>query len=109
MNNKAICKAIARAPAKVYTLTLDNGKENCGHRLITALTNVRCYFTDPGCPGQKGMIENIIGVLRQFIGKGDDLSRLTPRRLQKIADWFNDRPMKRLNFRTPREVYYNIA
>ena len=67
------------------------------------------FFTAPGCPGQKGMIEHIIGVLRRFFGKNTDLSKLTPRMIRRVEDWFNNRPMKSLGYKTPNQVYYNIA
>ena len=85
------------------TLTWDNGKEMARHARITAETGVQVYFADPHAPWQRGSNENVNGLLRQYLPKGTDLSQVTPARLQDIQDELNDRPRKRLGYRTPRE------
>ena len=36
------------------------------------------YFTDPYCAWQKGNIENLNGLLREFYPSGRNLSRVVP-------------------------------
>jgi IS30 family transposase len=85
------------------TLTWDNGTEMARHARITAQAGINVYFADPHAPWQRGSNENTNGLLRQYLPKGTDLSGHTAAQLQAIEDELNDRPRKRLGYRTPRE------
>ena len=85
------------------TLTWDNGREMARHARITDQTGINVYFADPYAPWQRGSNENTNGLLREYLPKGTDLSQHTPAQLQAIEDELNDRPRKRLGYRTPRE------
>jgi transposase, IS30 family len=85
------------------SLTWDNGREMARHQRITEQAGVQVYFADPYSPWQRGSNENTNGLLREYLPKGTDLSQYTPAQLQAIQDELNDRPRKRLGYRTPRE------
>ena len=85
------------------TLTWDRGMEMACHKDITA-AGIAVYFADPCAPWQRGTNENTNGLLRQYLPKGTDLLTRTRADLQAIQDRLNDRPRKRLGFRTPREA-----
>lgn len=85
------------------TLTWDNGKEMARCARITQQTGIQVYFADPHAPWQRGSNENINGLLREYLPKGTDLSRVTAAELQYIQDELNDRPRERFGFHTPRE------
>ena len=85
------------------TLTWDNGREMASHARITDQAGIGVYFADPYAPWQRGSNENTNGLLREYLPKGTDLRRHTPAQLQAIEDELNDRPRKRLGYRTPRE------
>ena len=89
------------------TLTLDNGKEFAGYEDLSRWTGMAIYFTKPYAAWQRGTNENTNGLLRQFFPKSTDFDRVTGRQLASIINRINDRPRKRLRYRTPREVLEN--
>jgi transposase, IS30 family len=98
----------ALPPWFARTLTWDRGVEMAQHRRITAATGIDIYFADPYAPWQRGSNENINGLLREYLPKGADLRAWTPAQLQQIAAELNDRPRKRLGFRTPAEQFAKL-
>jgi transposase, IS30 family len=99
----AVIARLAACPAWfTKTLTWDNGTEMARHERITE-AGVQVYFADPYSPWQRGSNENTNGLIREYLPKGTDMSRYTAAQFQAIEDEINDRPRKRLGYRTPRE------
>lgn len=90
-------------PYDVRTLTLDNGKEFAEHELITENTGVDVYFANPYSPWERGANENLNGLIRQYIPKGTDLTKISDSYIEEIEAKLNSRPRKRYNFDTPVE------
>ena len=65
---------------------------------------MKVYFCDPYSPWQRGTNENTNGLFRQFLPKGTSFADISDNDLQRIVDLINNRPRKRLGFRTPLEV-----
>lgn len=86
----------------VLSVTTDRGSEFA--RLHTVLEAERLYVCDARQPNQRGTNENTIGLVRQFIPKGEPLSLQTPRSIAQIEHLLNHRPRACLGFRTPAEV-----
>ena len=92
------------SPALRKTLTLDNGKEFADHERLAVQAALKIYFADPYCAWQRGTNENTNGLIRQFFPKGTDLARIPEHRFTKVQQLLNDRPRKRLGYRTPSEI-----
>ncbi len=86
------------------TLTLDNGKEFAEHEQLEVEAALRIYFAKPYSAWQRGTNENTNGLVRDFFPKGTDLANLPEHRFTKVQQLLNDRPRKRLGYRTPNEV-----
>ena len=101
----AICDYMATLPATLrQTLTWDRGSEMANHVKIAEATGLDIYFADPASPWQRGSNENTNGLLRQYFPKGTDLSLWGPGYLEQVALEMNNRPRKRLGWRTPAEA-----
>ena len=53
---------------------------------------------------QKGTVENSIGLLREYIPKGCDLTQLDQSMLYQIQEKLNNRPRKKLGYLTPNKA-----
>ena len=87
------------------TLTLDNGTEFFLHEQIAQASGVQVYFADPYSSWQRGANENSNMLLRGYLPKRSNIDKLTQDELDDIACELNNRPRKRLGYKTPYEVY----
>jgi IS30 family transposase len=101
----ALTKAVTSLPKQLCrSITWDRGKELSEHEAFTAATGVSVYFADPNSPWQRGTNEKTNGLLRQYFPKGTDLSRWSADELHAVSATLNDRPRKKLGWRTPTEA-----
>ncbi len=102
---KTIIRRLGKLPAKGRrTLTLDNGTENAKHEKVTAKLGLQCYFAWPYASWQRGANENANGLIRWYLPKGTDFSKIDKDQLELIEYLINSRPRKCLGYRTPLEV-----
>lgn len=91
---------------QVFTITVDNGKEFCEHQTIAALLKARIYFAHPYASWERGLNENINGLVRQYFPKKSDFSIITDAEVRRVAARLNNRPRKSLGFKTPNELFF---
>lgn len=103
--NHRATRLLRQQPRPVHTLTCDNGTEFHGYAKLEAATKVRCYFATPHHAWERGTNENTNGLVRQYLPKRTNLAPLTQRDCTAIARALNQRPRKRLGYRTPEECY----
>jgi transposase, IS30 family len=84
--------------------TFDNGSEFAAYETLTRKLGLSVYFADPYCAWQRGSNENLNGLVRQFFPKGTDFNHVLRRDVKRIEQLINDRPRRRLGYRTPAEV-----
>ena len=81
--------------------TLDNGKEFAKHKQI----GIPTFSADPYSSWQRGTNENTNGLIRRYLPKKTDFSKVTQQELDDIIWEINNRPRKRLGFYTPKEMF----
>jgi len=105
---QAIVQLLEKMKHRVHTITSDNGKEFAEHETIAEQLNTRFYFAHPYASWERGLNENINGLIRQYFPKKMDFSTITQKQLNLVMKKLNNRPRKTLDSRTPHEVYFNI-
>jgi IS30 family transposase len=91
---------------RVKTITADNGTEFHNYRELENILDTEVYFATPHHAWERGTNENTNGLIRQYLPKGTNLSRITQQPCHRIAEQLNNRPRLRLGFKTPNEAYY---
>lgn len=86
------------------SITFDNGKEFLNHHQIARQLTVSVFFAWPYKSWQRGTSENTNGLLRQFFPKRTDFTRISHQAVARVETLLNERPRKRLGYRTPLEV-----
>lgn len=87
------------------TLTLDNGSENHGWKEIEENTGARVYFAHPYSSWERGTNENTNGLIRWYLPKKTNFALVSDEQVRAIEYALNNRPRKRLGYRTPAEVF----
>ena len=105
----ALAKHVGKLPEELRrSLTWDQGKEMHAHKRFTVATNVQVYFCDPRSPWQRGSNENTNGLVRQYLPRGTNFSRISQAYLNAIALQLNQRPRKTLGFETPADKLQTV-
>lgn len=86
------------------SLTIDNDISFSKHEELTKMIKCPIYFCHPYHSWEKGGVENINKLIRQYIPKGSDISRYTDEYIKEIEYKLNNRPRKCLNYKTPFEI-----
>jgi len=103
---RATIEALASQSRPVKTITNDNGVEFQRDESLQKRLGVPIYFTEPSSPWQRGSIENLNGLVRQYVRKGTNMNELPLWTTSALEDTLNFRPRKTLGFLTPHEVHY---
>lgn len=95
-------KTIPEAVRK--TITMDNGGEFVGHVRLKA-KGFKTFFCDPYSPRQKGLVEKMNSMTHRILDQSIDLTTLTQRKIDDVAEILNRLPRKILGYKTPNEVW----
>ena len=103
----AVFKALLRdlPQEMVQSLTLDNGKEYAKFKVLVRDCGLDVFFAKPYHSWERGTNENRNGVVRIVLPKGSRFDNITKEQMERIDRLLNDRPLRCLGWRTPREVF----
>ena len=104
----ALIKTMESLPNELFkTITFDNGGEGARHMEIQKEYGIETYFCDPFASWQKGGVENANKLIRHYLPRNTDMSKLSDRDIYLIQEKLNDRPRRCLGYQTPNEVINN--
>jgi IS30 family transposase len=106
--NKRVIQLITQHMTKFKSITADNGTEFHGYKKIEEATGVPFYFANPHHSWERGTNENTNGLIRQYLPKGQSMAHITQQDCNAIARKLNNRPRKRLGYKTPEECFYGL-
>ncbi len=94
---------------KFKSITLDNGREFLDWEAIekSKLSDEKrtlVYFAHPYSSWERGTNENQNRIIRRFIPKGTDISKISNKEIKRIEKWMNNYPRKILGYRTAKEM-----
>lgn len=93
----------------VHSITADNGTEFADHKQIAKNLDTKVYFTHPYSSWEKGLIEYTNKLIRQYIPKKTNFTELNNHQIMNIQMKINKRPRKKLDFKTPTQIFYKLA
>jgi len=93
----------------IHSITYDNGCEFAGHEDVNKVLQCKSYFCNAYHSWEKGMVENINGLIRRFLPKGTNFDNITDEQIKKIENWINNRSMKILGWKSPNEIFKSVA
>lgn len=112
---ETICRAFDRLErntpdfkSKFRSITTDNGMEFISYdrlrRSIHGDVRFEIYYCHSYAAWEKGSNENHNRMIRRYIPKGTDLSKVTKKQIAAIQNWMNDYPREILGWLTPNEA-----
>jgi IS30 family transposase len=104
----AIIQLLQPLSSWVHTITADNGREFAQHQRIARELNAKFYFAHPFSSWERGLNENTNGLIRQYFPKKHNFVSITTQQVERVMDKLNNRPRKKLGFKTPNEVFFGI-
>lgn len=108
-SENAIQEHFSRLPKHLRkSLTRDNGTENVLHGETRKKLLVPSYFCDSYKSWQKGGVENLNGLIREYFPKKCRFDAVTNEEVYAVQEKLNNRPRKSLNYLTPNEVFATV-
>ncbi|GAB2897125.1 IS30 family transposase [Microbulbifer echini] len=93
---------------KIKRITFDNVLEFAGHETIAEGLEADIYFAHPYSSWERGINENINGLIRQHFPKDTDFNKVTGEQVQFVMDRLNSRPRASLGGRSPNELFMGL-
>jgi IS30 family transposase len=108
--NRITIKRFEKLPPKIRkTLTRDRGSENLGYQELQKELGIKIYFAHAYSSWERGSNENLNGLIRRFFPKKTDFRTITDKQIRMVERLLNSRPRKRLGWKTPYQVFYELT
>ncbi len=91
------------------TLTRDRGPENLGYETLEKALGINIFFAHAYHSWERGSNENTNGLIRRFFPKKTDFRNVTDEEIRLVERLLNSRPRKRLGWKTPYQVFYELT
>ena len=98
--------AFLKRRGQLHSITTDNGSEFSAYRSVERSLGIPVYFARPYRSTDKPHIEHANALIRQYLPKHASFAKLTTKEIKDIECALNNRPRKKLGYRTPHEVFY---
>ena len=114
---KAIDKIERRYGSKFYktfkTITFDNGVEFMGYKGIEKSCRIKrkrtnIYYAHPYRSCERGTNENNNRMIRRWIPKGKDITKIKVSFIKEIEEWLNNYPREMFDYKSSNEVLLSI-
>lgn len=94
-----------------HSLSLDNGTENVIHESVREqyCYSFDTFFCDPYCSWQKGSVENMNKLIRQYFPRDINPQDITQDFADEVSAKLNNRPRKCLHYQTPLKVFSSCS
>lgn len=100
----AVVRLLRESQLPVRTITTDNGSEFAAHEIIARELGTTVYFAHPYSSWEKGAIENMNGLIRQYIPKKTNFKGISKGMIKHIIEKLNNRPRKKNQFQKPKDM-----
>lgn len=74
------------------------------HEEVTSAIGIKCCFARPYASWQRGANEHVSGIIRWYLPKGTDFSKITDKQITRIGFLIKNRPRKCRGFKKPIEA-----
>lgn len=102
----AVESRVKNLPEEVKrTATFDNGPENQKWKEFEKRTGLKAFFANAYHSWERGTNENANGLIRDYFPKKTDFTKISDKEIREVEDALNGRPLKRLGWKTPLEVF----
>lgn len=106
----AVSERLKSVPTQYrQTLTRDRGKENIKYEKLSEELDIQIFFAHAYSSWERGSNENLNGLIRRFFPKKTDFQSVTDEEISKVEYLINSRPRKRLGWKTPYQVFYEMT
>lgn len=110
VGDAAVIRRLKTVPTQFRkTLTRDRGSENVKYEKLSTALKIQVFFAHPYSSWERGSNENLNGLIRRFFPKKTDFQLLTDAEIQRVEYLLNSRPRKRLGWKTPYQVFYEMT
>lgn len=89
----------------VKSITMDNGMEFSKHEKVAQKLEAKTYFTNPYSSWEKGQIEYMNKLIRQYYPKKEVINKYNTKNINEIQIKLNRRPRKGLGYEKPINIF----